>query len=88
MKFVVSTGGYMLESPTTFSIEADSLTELLMDYMEREDYDSDEDFAEENGLPFPFDENDLIDKFEDSNGDGQPYVTIFSVDDDKVVVGS
>lgn len=77
-KYVVHYSDYMGDSPYMESVEATDNTEAIIYAM-----DIDEQLAKEEG----FSTEELIESAKESNGDGMPYIMIFSVEDNKVIFG-
>lgn len=71
--FIVTAEPYMFEDGHTTQHKANSLRDFLLEHM---DYDDDGESLEE-----------LENAFNDSNGDGMAYVTVFCVEDDRRVLG-
>lgn len=76
-KYVINQGEYFGMEPETYSVEADDVRQLLVKLLGDPDGDNKE-----------FDKvstADLIKEFKNSNGDGQPFLTVFDVDNDRMV---
>lgn len=84
-KFIVTVinGDY---EPTMKSYEADDLKDLLMMFMDREDYETDADWAEDIGLPKNFTGDDVIHHFQKENGSDGAYITVWDCDFDRQVI--
>lgn len=71
--YVVAVSDYMGEGPIQYATKHPNLRSLLMELL---DYDDDGETVEE-----------LQKEFTRSNGDGQPYLTVFCVEQNKQVLG-
>lgn len=87
-KFVVSVSEYMGNQPHMYSTEAESVIDLIKNFMDIDDYDTDAEWAEDLGFMEDYSDDDVLVEWEENiNGDGQPYVMIFDVEDDELVSG-
>lgn len=80
MKFVIHHTDYMGINPRLFQLEANSLKDVLIEIMGEPSDCEEKEYLE------TLKEEDVIEMFEEGNGDGQPYFTIMN-EDGKVVVG-
>lgn len=44
-------------------------------------------FKDEDDNPVTYSQKELVAMFEDANGDGQPFIQVWCVEDDKQVLG-
>ena len=84
-KFVISASEYMEES-YMYSKEAKSKIDIIKGLMGRDEYDSDEEWAEDCGLAEGYSDDDIMSEWNDNvNGDGMPYYMIFDVEKNEMI---
>jgi len=86
-KFIIHIDDYMGAVPQMFSEVAEDVVDIVKCLMDIDSYSDDEEFAEEHGISYPLKDEDILKEFENMNGDGMPFFTIFDIEQDKVIVG-
>jgi len=74
--YVVHNEGYMCEDADTYTVKAKNDTEALQEILDWDDNKEDYDTWEE-----------YLDDCESANGDGMPYISVFSVEDEETIFG-
>lgn len=81
MKYIISKGEYMGDSPEMYSLEANNDAEAIIKEFA---YGSIEDALEQNNCETVA---ELVDRLETDNGDGAPFIMIFNVNTNKLIFG-
>jgi hypothetical protein len=82
-KYVVHQDAYIFDDgPSMFMVEEKDDDTVIFNAFE---IDEDEKAEFEDGDGNVLSDKEIIEKLSNDNGDGGPFVTIFSVDDDKII---
>ena len=86
--YVIHASDYMSGSPGhMFKEYAESYIDIIKGLIGMNEYDTEEEMIEDLGLSENYDDKEVIDYWDNMNGDGMPYYIIFDVEDNKVVSG-
>lgn len=86
-RYIVAHDEYMGMGPDIYEVEADSFRHLLEILNGVTDENRGDEFGEENKTIADFSTEELLETFEEANGDGQPYYLVWDCQENRKVIG-
>jgi len=87
-KYIIHEDDYMGDTAGwMYSKEAESKIDLIKEFMGIDEYDTEAEWKEDNGLNPNCKYEDIYKEWDNINGDGRPYIMVFDIESNKCIIG-